>query len=123
MIKEDNAGDADKLHEVDRLLLQNCTLGQKAGYFYRTNNREQGREKHRKFLNCWGHIVNLFCVRRCRVGSVRGLVDWMYCISGQEEHLLGTQKLPTFILLTCYPGQEHRHPGLRNLFQPTEGLF
>ena len=49
MIKEDNLGDTNKLylilHEADGLHLENCKMGQKAGGFYRIENKEQGREK------------------------------------------------------------------------------
>lgn len=65
-------------HEVDS----------KAGSFYRIEIKNK-EEKYIKYLNCQGHIVNLFWIGRPRAGSAFG--DWLtgYAVflSGQVEHL------------------------------------
>ena len=54
MIKEDNFGDRSKFYltllEVDSLYSENCKVGQKAGSFYRIENKEQRRDKEK---NIW----------------------------------------------------------------------
>lgn len=62
MIKKDNIGDVNKLYlifcKADRLLLENCRMGQKAGSFQGIQNKNQ-EEKNRKHPISWSHKINL----------------------------------------------------------------
>ena len=93
MIKEDNSGDTNKLyltlHQVASLLLENCKMGWEAGSFYRIKNKEEGREKRKDLLG-WRHIVCLvWCEKAQSWPGLWKLVDWLYRVSGQGEHLQG----------------------------------
>lgn len=44
------------------------------------------------------------------------LAYWIFCVSGQAEHLQGHDTYLNFILLTWHHGQEQLHLGPRKLF-------
>ena len=106
MIKGGKAGDTNKLyltlHEADCLRPQASRplQGQKTGAFYRVKNRKQGNNYR---TQSWL--------------GIRGLADWMYCVSGQEEHLKGNENHLRFSLLMRHPGRRWLHLGPRKLFQ------
>ena len=92
MIKEDNLGDKDKLyltlHKVDSLHSENCKMGQKAGSFYKTENKKEGRE--RKYLIDCGHIVNLDWGEKGQ-GSNYSTYSW--CVDWSSKAFTRIQKL------------------------------
>ena len=102
------------MRQAGSLLSQNCEMGQKTGSSYRLKNKEHGGEKHK--LSDWlgPHRVN-FVLRRNkeintgpRVGLALAdwLTVWIYCNSGQEEHLQGHGSDLIFCLLMWHPRQE-----------------
>lgn len=78
----------------------------------------------------WGHVVNLVWVEKepknqCRAQSwfgVWGLVDWIFCISGQAENLERHKSYLSFALLIWPPRQEWLILGPERYFNPVEAL-
>ena len=57
-------------------------MGQKAGSFHRIKNKEQGSKyRAQSWLGVWG------------------LAGWIYCVSGQGEHLQGRESYLSSSLL------------------------
>lgn len=102
--------------------LKNFKMGQKVGGLYRTKNKEQGREKYKipDQLGPPGQTrLEWERGRKYRAGcwrGVGGLADWIYCISGQGEHVQGYKSYLSFPLLTWHPEQEQLHLGPGMLF-------
>ena len=88
-------------------------MGQKTGNFYRIKNKKENK----KYLIGWSYIVNLVWGQKTESWfGIWRLADWIYCVSGQVEHLQGHKSYLRFDLLTLHPGQEQIHLRLRNSF-------
>lgn len=91
-------------------------MGQKPGSFCRMKNK---RDKSRKHLIVWGHIVNL--VWGCEDPELAWclkMAEWIRCGLCQVEHLQGQESYLSFSLLMRHLGGSGSHLGPRKLFQP-----
>lgn len=102
---------------IGSLPSENFKMRQKARSFYRTENKESGKEKW-KTSDCLGPNAQP-CLEweDPKLIGIWGLGVQMYCISSQEGHLQGYKSFLSFSLLTWHSGQVCLHVGSENLFQ------
>lgn len=74
-------------------------------------------KKSRKYLIGWHLIVNLVWGEKAQSWlGIRGWAYWMYCISGQAEHLQGQESYLSFSLLMWRLGRDGSILGLECYF-------
>lgn len=67
-------------------------MGRKASSF-KIKVKEQ-EEKNRKYLTGWGHTDHFVCGEKAQSWhDIWGLLDWIYCVSDQGEHLQGHETI------------------------------